>query len=67
MPRNPYMGGYTVGDLISVSQERKPSLVTRRPAVVPRPAQPDAIRTTVDFRPTPMKRNPRAPGRGGMG
>ena len=62
MPKNPYgMVGVNpralVGDMIIGSQEQQKQMQRRqmRPAMMRRPDE-DIIRTTVAFRPTPMRR-----------
>ena len=61
MPKYEYAGvmpgSVTVGDLIQNTQSQmKPSRLARCPRGMRKPKmQPDAIRTTVDYRPTPMK------------
>ena len=54
-------GSVTVGDMIQNTRAlQKPSRM-QRPAMMARKSkmQPDAVRTTVDFRPTPMKQRMR--------
>ena len=61
MPKYEYAGvmpgSVTVGDIIQNTQaQMKPSRLARSPMGMRKPKmQPDAIRTTVDYRPTPMK------------
>ncbi len=66
MPGRPSMANLTIGDLVSVAPQRSQSVMPRRPMVPVRRRQPDAISTTVDYRPTPMMRPPRTPGGGKM-
>lgn len=50
-------GSVTVGDIIQNTRAMQKPARMQRPAMMARrrPMQPDAIQTTVDFRPTPMK------------
>jgi hypothetical protein len=60
MPKYEYAGvmpgSTTIGDMIQNTQaQMKPSRLARSPmGMRKRPMQPDAVRTTVDFRSTPM-------------